>query len=444
MTVDTKYGSTDQPASNATPEEETKVAEEFILSLKKDTLRLKNISLEELYTVQLNSGSTLLSAESFEKMGLDKELLKAIYVLGIEKPSIIQQLAIPHILAEKNAVFQSRSGTGKTIAFAIGSLSRAVPGDGPQVVILTPTRELCNQVADVIEGLASAVGLKVCRALRNFVATSVSDEIIVGCPGKILSFLSNKIINPESIKLVVLDEADELISYQVFSAQTLRLLKSFSKAQKVLFSATYSEFSQRAATKFVPGSNTFFEKNTAAEQIRFYNLDLDTQQRIEGIKEMLCYVTVAQTIIFCNSRSAVERVTKEFKKDNYSVSSIHGGMEPAARDESFYKFSRAETKILVATDVFARGMDIPQVNLIINFELPRCEDDKLEESAHTYIHRVGRSGRFNRPGFVVDVVDGLSCDLLKKIHELSKIESGKLTLEALKKAFEKHELMGEE
>lgn len=428
-------------ADRRNTDQDLEVAEEFFRSLKEDTLRLQKLSLEELYSVQLGSGNELLSAETFEEMNLKKELLKAVYTMGFEKPSSIQRLAIPHILAGRDVVFQSCSGTGKTIAFTLGLLNKVTQGEGPQAIVITPTRELCNQVAGVIEGLAGAIGLKVCRALSNFVASTVTEEIIVGCPGKILSFLHSKTIEPMNIRMVVLDEADELISYQTFTAQTLKLLKAFSKAQKVLFSATYSEFSQKAARRFVPDCDTFFEKNTAARQIKFYHLDVSSKQKIEALKEMLCYITVAQVIIFCNRRNTVDTVTAAFRNDQYSVSAIHGKMEPSVRDDSFFRFAQAKTKVLVSTDVFSRGMDIPQVNLIINFDLPAVVDSSVETVAHTYIHRVGRSGRFNRPGFVVDVLEGdKSVEEFENIQKEAKITSKKLTLEALKKVFEKNEL----
>ncbi|KAI5181862.1 ATP-dependent RNA helicase DDX19/DBP5, partial [Pancytospora epiphaga] len=289
----------------------------------------------------------------------------------------------------------------KTVAFSLGALQQVEQGKGPQVVVLTPTRELSNQVGEVIATFGKFVNISVCFALRNFVADSISEEVVVGSPGKILGLLNSKIIDGSSIKVLVLDEADELISQQSFSAQTIRLVKALSNAQKIFFSATYSDFSQQSVKKLLPKCDTFFEKNQKADKIQLYYVEIDKTTKIAALKTLFGLLTVAQTIVFVATRRMVDVVSKELVTDGFSVSKIHGELDPIERDGAFRDFYQAKTKVLVSTDLFSRGMDIPQVNLIINFDLPSDTHKKMDE---TYIHRVGRSGRFDRSGFVIDFI----------------------------------------
>lgn len=410
----------------------TAVARELFQELREGTGTVKELSPEELYSIKLGSGEELHANKTFAEMKLKEKLLESLYAQGFEKPSIIQCLAVPRILAKRNVVFQSRSGTGKTVAFALGALNTVEAGKGPQALILTPTRELCIQVSGVLRTLAKPLDLRVCAALSDFEATSISDEIVVACPGKTITLAQRGILDANGIKMVVLDEADELISNRTLNAQTLRILKAFSGAQRVLFSATYSETSQSAVQRLINDCDTFFEKNTAAAKIRFYHVSVSAGEKMGALKDLLSYLTVAQTIIFCNRRADVDRIAAALEKDQFSVSRIHAGLEKSERDEAFGRFLTAKTKVLVATDVFSRGMDIPQVNLIVNYELP---DERDSDVLNRYIHRVGRSGRFNRPGFVVDLVGGEEEDRMARIHTDARLVSSRFTFDALKTAF---------
>lgn len=415
------------------------VAKELLTSLKEDTSKVSALSNDQLYSLQLNSGQELISNSSFESMKLKPELVQGMYSQGLERPSLIQNLAIPHIIKGKDAAFQSKSGTGKTIAFAVGALQRAEPGKGPQVLVLTPTRELCIQVGNVVEKLAGFVGMRVCYALRNFIGESISEEVVVGCPGKIIGLINSKVLNAEGMHMVVLDEADEMISNQAFGAQTLKLLKTFEKSQKIFFSATYSELSQKALAKLAPNAEKFFEKNAKADKIQLFYVEVPRSKKIEALKSLFEYLTVAQTIVFVGTKHMADTVAKVMIEDGFSVSLIHGNLSPEDRDSALNDFLHAKTKILVSTNLFSRGMDIPQVNLIINFDIPNfC----TEEDQQTYIHRIGRSGRFNRSGFVVDLVSGeMDLKLLSAIQSGMGTVSKRFTLETLQEAFMEEEII---
>lgn len=413
-------------------------ARELFMALKEDTNKLQKISQDIPYTAQLSSGAPLISAGSFEAMNLKPELLKALYSLQIEKPSKIQDLAIPQIMAGRNLAFHSKSGTGKTIAFVLSALNIVESGKGPQVLILTPTRELSVQVGGVIKELCQAVDVSVCLALRNFVSTIVKEELVIGSPGKIGGLIRNNVIQRDNVKLMIFDEADELISQQVFKSHSLFLMKQMPTAQKIFFSATYSEFSQGAIKSLVPDADTFFEQNTKADNIQLFHVEVQPNTKIETLKKLFGYLTIAQTIIFVATRNSVNFLTKKMVDDGFSVSSIHGDMQPVERDTAQEDFLKAKTKILISTDVFSRGMDIPQVNLIINYDLPVYREEVMFE---TYIHRIGRSGRFNRPGFVVDFL--ANEDDLRALTELqtkSSTTSKMFTMEGLEEVFKQEDL----
>lgn len=414
-------------------QDDKEVAIELLRSLKEDTSKVSVLESDKLYSLQLNDGKSLIANSTFESMKLKENLVKGLYMLGFEKPSLIQNLAIPHIIKGKNSAFQSKSGTGKTIAFTIGALQLAEKGKPQQVIILSPTRELSTQVGKVVERIAEFLEMKVCYALGDFSEDSITAEVIVGCPGKIISLLNSKVIDSASIKMVIFDEADELISNQAFSAQTLKLLRSFEKAQKVFFSATYSELSQKALAKLAPDAEKFLEKNEKADKIQLYYLEVPKNRKLDALKSIFEYLTVAQTVIFVSTKNSVDFIAGELMKEGFSVSKIHGNLTPNERDSSFNDFIQAKTKILVATNVFSRGMDIPQVNLIINFDIPNFSS---AEDQQTYIHRIGRSGRFNRSGFVIDFVSGdEDLKVLAGIQSGMNAISKKFTLEGLQQAF---------
>lgn len=409
------------------------VAKELLVSLKEDTSKVSALAEDVPYSQQLKSGQELIANSTFESMGLKSELINGMYTMGLEKPTLIQNLAIPQIIKGKDAAFQSKSGTGKTIAFALGALQKAETGKGTQVIIMSPTRELCTQIGTVMTRLASFAQLKVCLVLGDFDKKEIPEEIVVGTPGKLISLINSSVINADSMKMIILDEADDLISNRAFIAVTLKLLERFAKCQKIFFSATYSELSQKALTKLAPTVDRFLEKNEKADKIQLYYIEVPKDQKISALKSLMSYLTIAQSIVFVATKNSADYIAKVLREDKSSVSVIHGDMSPAERDASFQDFLHARTKILISTNVFARGMDIPQVNLIINYDIPNFS---ASEDQQTYIHRIGRSGRFNRAGYVVDFVSNeddlkLLGTMQSSIGSISK----KFTIQALHEAF---------
>lgn len=414
-------------------QDDKEVAKELFNALKEDTSKVSVLTGEQLYSKQLNSGEEIIANATFESIGLKDDLVKGLYSMGIEKPTIIQNLAITQIIKGKNAAFQSKSGTGKTMAFTIAALQKAEAGKGPQILILSPTRELSTQIGNEVKRLASSLGMRVCIALSDFNEKTIEEEIIVGTPGKTVSLINSSVIVPENIKMLIFDEADDLISNHTFMSITIKLLKTLDKAQKIFFSATYSDLSKKALDKLVPSVEKFLDVNAKADNIHLYYLELKKNEKMDALNALLEYLTVAQTIVFVATKQCADNVADRLKKEGFSVSAIHSNMTPEERDASVKSFLSANTKVLVSTNVFSRGMDIPQVNLIVNYDIPVFSN---MEEMEVYIHRIGRSGRFNRAGFVIDFVTGKDeFEALAKIQSRMNSTSKKFSLKSLQEAF---------
>ncbi|KAL6122057.1 hypothetical protein NUSPORA_00944 [Nucleospora cyclopteri] len=405
------------------------VAKELFYAIKEDTVKVQNMDADTLYSKQMGDQTALVTDYTFESLGLKPNLIESLFKTGIDKPLHIQKQAIPIILSGNDCAFHSKSGTGKTIGFVLGILGRIQQGKGTQAIIITPTRELNIQVNSVISSLSNPLDITVCCALREFRSDKVTNEVVIGCPAKIINLIDNGVISKENLKMIVLDEADQMISGRAFGAQTLKLLKMLGEVQKIFFSATYAEKSKEAICLISPKCSSFFKENAKADNICLYQIEVENKKKIEVLKSLLELLTVSQTIVFVGSRREVDHIAKVFEEDNFTVARLHGEIPNEARDEVLKKFSTGQSKILVTTDVFSRGMDIPQVNLIVNYDLPQ---PKYGNAVEIYIHRIGRSGRFNRKGFVIDFITGTrDCEDLLDFHTKIGENSKKFTIEAL-------------
>lgn len=387
---------------DATLQSDKDVAKELFTLIKQDTNEVVNSSRTNDFKIL--RGDSCLTKEKFEMMNLPENLLKSIYAAGYDKPSKIQQAAIPHIQNEFDLAFQSQSGTGKTVAFTVGMLCKIKQGCGPQAVILSPTRELNTQIYNEIKKFTDFLKIKCYLALVDRKLENIDHEIILGSPGSILTLFIRKKINPDNIKIMVLDETDVLLDKSTMGAQSFRLLKILEKTQKIYISATYNEDVNRVIEAYSPKCTLLLEdKNTKPDQIRLYHLDIEFRNRLNALKIIYEVLTVAQVIVFVNTKKTVKYLQQVLEEDLNSVSILHGDLTVEERDLAVENFKTSKSKILITTDVFSRGMDIPQVNLIINYELPYFKD-KMQ--VDTYTHRIGRSGRFGRVGFVIDMICG--------------------------------------
>jgi len=388
------------------------VSRELIKTISDDTKATEAGFKTDAWKFRLAAGKELLVEEEFQSMKLKKEIIQGIFSFGHKKPSHIQKLTIPQIIKGDEIVVQSKSGTGKTLSFVSGVLNNIEKGAGTQAIILTPSRELTNQCFEIFQNFHIFTGTSAVKAVRGEKIENINAEVVIGASGSILRLLLANIIDSVKIKIVVLDEADLLLNPQGMGAQTCRILSSVTNSQKLYFSATFSPHVLNTISQFSPNTVQMLETNSKPEQIKLYNIQVNKSEKLRAVLDLFSCLPVAQSIIFVATKKMANVLSERFTKDCHRVSCIHGDLQPEERDNVLSDFKDAKTKILITTDVFSRGMDIPQVNLIINFDMPFY---KQTYQLDTYIHRIGRSGRFGRKGFVIDfITNDLEMELVEK------------------------------
>ena len=358
--------------------------------------------------------------QSWDQLDIPTNLLRGIYAYGFEEMSPIQKKAIYPILMKKNLIAQAQSGTGKTATFTIGSLS-IINLDllAPQILILSPTRELSKQIANVFSGIGCMMtNLKVQTMVGG---TPVDDDIhtlktspphvIVGCPGRINDIFKKSMNVYKQIKLVVLDEADEMLSFG-FKEQVYNILQLFDKnIQICLFSATLPDYINPIISKIMknPVKIEVKSEQLTLEGISQYYVALENdQQKYATLKDLYSIISVNQCIIYANSLQRVADLYDAMISDGYPVCCIHINMDKADRDTAFRDFKLGKYRLLISSNVTARGIDIQQVSIVINFDLPKC--------VHSYIHRIGRSGRWGRKGMGINFITRRDVPKIREIE----------------------------
>lgn len=348
------------------------------------------------------------------------EILRGIYAYGFEAPSPIQQKAIVPMVARRDIVAQAQSGTGKTGCFTIGTLANIDSTKKVvQAILLAPTRELAMQTKSVIDSLGSFVEGFTTQLLVGGTPTedAINDlknntpHVIVGCPGRIFDMLRRKRLSPQHLKLIVLDEADEMLSAG-FKDQVYNIFEFMPKdIQVALFSATMPTELITLTDRFMRDPVKVLVK---AEQLtlegisQFYVALESDDEKYDCLKDIYGGASVAQCIIYCNSVRRVQDLYDAMTNDGYPVCQIHSGMEKAERIESYKSFKSGTHRVLISSNVTARGIDIQQVSTVINFDLPR--------DVHTYLHRIGRSGRWGRKGVGINFITRRDVRRLKEIE----------------------------
>jgi superfamily II DNA/RNA helicase len=366
-----------------------------------------------------NSSEVLI--HSWDELDLNSNILRGIFAYGFEKPSPIQQRAIKPVMEGRDVIAQAQSGTGKTATFTIGALQRVNIADhSTQVLILSPTRELSTQTAKVVSNLGSFMnGLKI----QTLFGGSVIDEgssfsnkniphIICGCTGRVHDMMRRGNISTKSIKLVILDEADEMLS-SGFKEQVYNIFQYLnSEVQVCLFSATLPEDINYILEKIMrnPVRICVKREQLTLEGISQYYIAVnDDREKYITLKNIFSFITLSHTIIYCNSIKRVQDLYEAMCEDGFPVCRIHSNMEKSDRDRAFNDFRNGTSRVLISSNVTARGIDIQQVSVVINFDLPKC--------VHTYLHRIGRSGRWGRKGVGINFITRRDIGILKKIEE---------------------------
>jgi len=354
-----------------------------------------------------------------EKAGLRLELLRGIYGVGFETPSPIQKKAIIPMINRRDVFAQAQSGTGKTGAFIVGTLQQcAIETDLVQVLVLAPTRELALQIQSVCESIGGPMKVR-SRLLIGGVPLEADTaalrtkppHFVIGCPGRVLDILRRRIIDSHTIKTIILDEADEMLSIG-FKEQIYDIFQFLHKDVQVgLFSATMPESVQVLTEKFMRSPIKILVKADmlTLEGISEYHVAFETDiDKFNALKDLYETISVSQSIIYCNSVRRVMDLYDAMKKDDFPVCCIHSGMEKGERTESYTQFKSGKYRVLISTDLTSRGIDIQQVSTVINFDVPRC--------VTTYLHRIGRSGRWGRKGVGISFVTRYDIPKIREIE----------------------------
>lgn len=388
---------------------------------------------------QADPNNPLYSIKNFEEIGLDPAITRGLSAMGFRRPSKIQERALPLLMSNPpmNMIGQSQSGTGKTAAFVLNILSRLDLSKEmqsvPQALVLAPSRELARQIVAVIQVMGSYIDDLYCTAAvpmelaRN---QRVETSIVVGTPGTVQDLIKKRLFNTTNLKVLVLDEADNMLDQQGLGEQCVRVRSMLPRTtQIVLFSATFPDNVVRYANKFAPNANqiTLKHEELTVEGIKQLYLDCDTdEQKYEILVKFYGLLTIGSSVIFVKTRNSAAEIERRMVAEGHAVASLTGGIEPAQRDEIIDRFRNGTAKVLITTNVLARGIDVSTVSMVVNYDIPELHTPgaiRRVADAQTYLHRIGRTGRFGRVGVAVSFVSNKEeFNMLKDIQKYFKTE----------------------
>ncbi len=373
--------------------------------------------------------------KQWDELTISPELLRGIYSMGFENPSPIQKKAILPILSGRDLIVRHSSGTGKTGCFVIGALGVVdLSVKDTQVLILSPTRELARQTFEVVEKLSSFMeGIRLKLIVGG---TSVEKDIgdlryskphvVVGCPGRVNDMIKRRYLRVDQMKLVVIDEADEMLSYG-FMDQIQNIYQyTGEKTQMALFSATMGGEMVSMTHKFMrdPVKILVKTESLTLEGISQYFIAVENDnQKYDVIKDLYKFITVSQCIIYCNSVKRVVDLYDWMKADGFPVCCIHSSMTKQERDDSYNEFKTGKYRIMISSNVTARGIDIQQISVVINFDVPK--------DIHTYLHRIGRSGRWGRKGIGLNLITQYDVRKIREIERYYRTEINEMPQSAI-------------
>jgi|Transcript_35279 translation initiation factor 4A len=362
--------------------------------------------------------------DTFDGMEIPEELLRGIYAYGFEKPSAIQQRAIKPTMLGRDLIAQAQSGTGKTATFAIGTLAKLDPKLREcQSLILAPTRELAQQIQKVVIALGDYMELQVHACVGG---TAVRDDIrtlqggvhvVVGTPGRVYDMINRRALRLDSIRQFFLDEADEMLS-RGFKDQIYDIFKFLPESVQVcLFSATMPLEVLEVTHRFMRDPVRILVKKDelTLEGIKQFYIAVEKEEwKLDTLCDLYETLTITQAIIYCNTRRKVDWLQEQMQERDFTVSCMHGDMDQRERDIIMREFRSGSSRVLITTDLLARGIDVQQVSLVINFDLPTNREN--------YIHRIGRSGRFGRKGVAINFLTEGDVRYLRDIEQFYQTE----------------------
>jgi superfamily II DNA/RNA helicase len=352
---------------------------------------------------------------------ISEDIMRGIYAYGFDSPSLIQRKALLTMFDKKDIIAQAQSGTGKTGVFTIGVLQKVnTEINKTQAMILAPTRELAKQIYDVITSIGSLIKNIRFHLLIGGTSTdedahqlkTIMPHIIVGCPGRVYDMMRRNNIVSKDINLLVLDEADEMLSVG-FKDQIYNIFQYLNANIQVgLFSATMPNELQSLTDKFMRNPVRILVKSEmlTLEGIKQYYVALnDDTQKYATLKDIFNIISMSQCIIYCNSIKRVMDLTDAMINDGFPVCCIHSNMDKLKRDEAYSDFKAGKHRVLISSNVTSRGIDVQQVRTVLNFDLPKC--------VFNYLHRIGRSGRWGRKGTAINFVTRWDIKTMKDIEK---------------------------
>ncbi|KAK5683416.1 RNA helicase required for poly(A+) mRNA export [Elasticomyces elasticus] len=370
-----------------------------------------NVKLADL---QDDPNNPLYSITSFEQLQLREELLRGVTAMNFRKPSKIQEKALPLLLKNPptNLIGQSQSGTGKTAAFTLNMLSRVdLSIKSPQCLVLAPTRELARQIAGVVTMMGmflTAEGLVVTEAIPQSVprGQQLTGQIVVGTPGTTMDMMKRKTFDTRALRVLTLDEADNMLDMQGMGEQCQRVKNLLPKnVQVVLFSATFPPEVLDFASRFAPGANELRLETQALTVKGIKQMYMDCngdEEKYNALVKFYGLMTIASSIIFVDRRNTAAEIERRMTAEGHKVAMLSGALDGEERDRVFNLFRTGAAKVLITTNVLARGIDVQTVTMVINYDVPSTFGGKPDYE--TYLHRIGRTGRFGRVGAAVSFV----------------------------------------
>lgn len=388
----------------------------------------------EMIPTELSENDVFSSWED-KRLNLSEALLKGVYSYGYEKPSEIQRIGILPFLSNKDIIAQAQSGTGKTGTFVIGLLQKMDANkQETQGIILVPTRELVLQTYNIAKHISSNMNIKIKTLFGGTPVNKDIDDlkentyhIIIGCTGRVYDMLRRELINNNTVHTLIIDEADEMLSFG-FQNQVRSIFEYMdSDVQVALFSATMPGEIMEVTKQFMvdPIKILIKSEELNLKGISQFKLQVrNDKDKYDTIKDIFDSVSISQCIIYSNSVRRVFDLYEAMKEDGYPVIYIHSNMKREERQENFREFSTGKYRVLISSDLTSRGIDIQQVAIVINFDIPN--------NKHTYLHRIGRSGRWGRKGLAINFITKRDQYALKHIEDWYNISIDELPSDFMK------------
>jgi ATP-dependent RNA helicase len=356
---------------------------------------------------------------TFDAMGLREDLLRGLYSYGLEKPSAIQQRAIVPMIKGRDVIAQAQSGTGKTTMLSLSALQMIdIQSREVQVLVLNPTRELANQTQKVMLAVGDFMSVQVHSCIGG---KSIGEDIrrldygvhvVSGTPGRVFDMIRRQNLRTRNIKTLILDEADEMLS-KGFKEQIYDIYRYLPPAtQVILISATMPHEVLEMTTKFMSDPVRVLVKRDelTLEGIKQFFVAVEREEwKLDTLCDLYDTLTITQAVIFVNTKHKADYLTEQMRDKNFTVSCMHGDMPQKEREAIMAEFRNGDSRVLIVTDVWARGLDVQQVSLVINYDLPNNREN--------YIHRIGRSGRYGRKGVAINFVKSDDIRILRDIEQ---------------------------